>query len=113
MSIEVISELVPLTKHKDGVLRIGKTRVTLDTVIGAFLDGATAEEIAQQYPVLSLADVYAVITYYLRRRKDVEQYLQHRKNQSAKVRNENESRYNPIGIRERLLARREGKKLDC
>ena len=113
MSIEVISEPVPLTKHHDGVLRIGSTRVTLDTVIGAFLDGATAEEIVQQFPALSLADVYAVITYYLRRPRDVQKYLQLRKNQQIKVRKENESRFNPMGIRERLLARREDKKLDC
>lgn len=45
---------VPLTIGEDGVIRIGKTRVTLDTVVYAFQDGATAEEIASQYPSLDL-----------------------------------------------------------
>lgn len=107
MSNELLSEPIPLTTHKDGVIRVGNSRVTLDTVVGAFLDGATAEEIAQQYPVLGLADVYAVISYYLRHRQEVEQYLQGRNREASQVRKENESQHNPAGIRERLMARRE------
>ena len=45
--------------------RIGATRVRLDTVVQSFETGASAEEIAEDYP-LKLDDVYAVITYYLR-----------------------------------------------
>ena len=71
MSLET-AEHVPITTDSDGVMRVGGTRVTLDTVIGAFRDGATAEEISHQYPSLSLADIYAVIAYYLRRRAEVE-----------------------------------------
>jgi len=63
-----VTEVVPIETDADGVIRVGKTRVTLDTLITAFNDGATAEEIAQQYPAVSLADVYAVIAYYLKRR---------------------------------------------
>ena len=40
--------------------------------MAAFDEGATAEEIVQQYPALSLADAYAAISYYLRHRSDVE-----------------------------------------
>jgi len=50
----------PLAADAQGVLRVGGTRVTFETVVGAFLDGATAEEIAEQYPVLPLAHVYAL-----------------------------------------------------
>jgi len=63
---------VPLTIGEDGVIRVGKTRVTLDTVVYAFQDGATAEEIASQYPSLDLSDVYLVIAYYLKHRAEVE-----------------------------------------
>jgi uncharacterized protein (DUF433 family) len=45
--------------------------VTLDTIVAAFDAGATAEEIAQQYSSISLADVYSVITYYLRHQTEV------------------------------------------
>ena len=101
-----LTEIVPIEMDADGVIRVGKTRVTLDTVIAAFKEGATAEEIAQQYPSVPLADVYSVIGYYLRRRAEVETYLSRRTQQAEQVRKESESRFNPVGIRERLLARR-------
>jgi hypothetical protein len=58
-----------LVASEDGrVIRVKGTRVTLDTLIGAFKRGATPEEIVQGYTALSLAEVYAVITFYLRHR---------------------------------------------
>jgi uncharacterized protein (DUF433 family) len=42
-------ERVPIQTDADGVVRVAGTRVTLDTIVGAFDAGATAEEIAQQY----------------------------------------------------------------
>ena len=59
-----------------------------------------------QYPSLHLADVYAVIAYYLRRRETVESYLQHRQKAADNIRKQNESRFDPNGVRDRLLARR-------
>jgi len=103
MSID--AEPIPLSLDPDGVIRVAKTRVTLDTVVQAFLDGATAEEIVNQYPVLDLADVYAVIGYFLRHQSDVEAYLQQRQEQADAIRMENETRFPPQGIRNRLLAR--------
>ncbi len=97
---------VPLSTDADGVVRVGGTRVTLDTVVEAFEEGATAEEIVQQYPSLNLADVYAVIGYYLRNRPAVEDYIHQRKQLATEVRRENEARYDYRGIRERLQARR-------
>ncbi len=82
MALSFATEAIPLAADADGVVRVGKTRVTLDTVITAFTDGATAEEIVQQYPSLNLADVYQVIGYYLRRPSEVEAYLQQRKARS-------------------------------
>ena len=99
-------EVIPLQTDADGIARVGGTRVTLDTVIATFSDGATAEEIAQRYPSLNLADVYLVIGYYLRRPLDVEAYLGKREGQAEAVRNLNESRFDPEGVRDRLLARR-------
>ncbi len=88
-------------------MNVGKgTRVTLDTVVVAFAEGATAEEIAQQYPTLALADIYAILSFYLRRREEVDAYLQERNEQRSKVRRENESRFDPNGVRERLMSRR-------
>jgi uncharacterized protein (DUF433 family) len=106
MALTISTETIPLVTNANGVIRVGKTRVTLDTVIAAFQDGAAAEEITQQYPSLDLADVYSVIAYYLRRRTEVEAYLRQRQTQAEKVRKENEARFDPSGIRDRLIARR-------
>ncbi len=97
---------VPLRADADGVVRVGGTRVTLDTVVAAFQEDATAEVIAQQYDSLELADVYAVISYYLRRRTQVEAYLDERRRTGEDARRQNESRCDPEGVRDRLLARR-------
>lgn len=97
---------LPLSLNKDGVARVGGTRVTLDTVVQAFARGATAEEIAQQYPSLALSDVYATISYYLQNRDEVETYLAKRAKYAETVRLENLKRFDQTGIRERLLARK-------
>jgi uncharacterized protein (DUF433 family) len=107
MMLTVEPEIVPLHPDADGVVRVAATRVTLDTVVAAFRDGATPEEIVQQYPSLELADVYSVLGYYLRHRVEVEAYLRSRDGEAARVRAENEARFSPIGVRERLLARRQ------
>lgn len=102
----VDSEPVPLSRDAHGVLHVGLSRVTLDVVVGAFREGATAEEIAHQYPTLDLADVYAVISYYLRHQEEVKAYLSHRRDAAATIRRQNEARVDPSGVRDRLLARR-------
>ena len=106
MSMSLAVEPIPLTLGADEVIRVGHTRVTLDTVVFSFQEGSTPEEIAQQYPSLDLADLYAVITYYLRHRSTVESYLRKRRDQAVGMRRENEERFDPEGIRDRLAARR-------
>ena len=98
-------ERVPIHKDDDGAIRVGTTRVTLDTVVAAFEAGATPEEIVQQYPSLELADTYSVIGYYLRHAPEVATYLADRGDHAARVRQENAVRFDSTGVRERLLAR--------
>jgi uncharacterized protein (DUF433 family) len=107
-SFMVSPEPPPLAADAQGVLRVGGTRVTFETVIGAYLDGATAEEIAEQYPVLPLAHVYAVIAYYLAHPDLAAAYLREQDAASARVREQNEQLFPADGIRARLLARRRG-----
>lgn len=104
-----LAQAVPLSQSSDGVIRVKGTRITLDTIVTAFEEGCTAEEIAQQYPSLTLADIYASIGYYLRHRAEVETYLKERHAGSDRVRRENERRFDPRGVRERLLGRGRGK----
>jgi uncharacterized protein (DUF433 family) len=97
---------VPLVFADDGsAIRIAGTRLTLDAVVRAFQRGATAEEIVQDYPSISLPDVYAVIAYYLRHRSEVEDYLAKREVAHVDLRRQIEGRPEYQELRERLLAR--------
>jgi uncharacterized protein (DUF433 family) len=98
-------EPIPLSTDSDGVIRVAGTRITLDTVIDTFMTGASPEEIAQDFPVLRLDDIYAVITYYLRHRDEVDGYLRERRSRAEAIRREIEARSPQTGLRERLLAR--------
>ena len=106
MTLTIVAELAPLNANEDGVILVGKTRVTLDTVIAVFQQGATAEEIVYRYPSLNLADVYATIAFYLKHESEVEAYLQQRRQQSQEIRAMNQAKFDPQGLRDRLLARR-------
>lgn len=107
MTLSLAATPPPLSIDTNGVVRVGHTRVTLDTVVYAFEEGATAEEIVQQYPSLTLADVYEAIGYYLHHEDEVGAYLREREERAAQVRRQNEQRFDPTGVRARLLARRQ------
>lgn len=85
MTITIAVEKAPLVTDSQGVVRVANTRVTLDTVVTAFLEGCTPEEIGEQYPSLQLPDVYLAIGYYLRHRDEVQAYLAERQRQSEKI----------------------------
>lgn len=106
MTLSLIAQAPPLRLDPDGVIRVGKTRVPLETIVATFNRGATAEEIIQQYPAVSLPDTYLTIGYYLQHRAEVDDYIRQQQSQAAQVRAENEARFDPAGIRDRLLARR-------
>lgn len=106
MSLVVGTESLPLSMDVDGAVRIAKTRVTLDTIVAAFHDGLTAEEISQQYPAVDLGEIYTVIGYYLRHRQEVDEYLAMKQRQADRIQQETEERFDPVGVRSRLLARR-------
>jgi uncharacterized protein (DUF433 family) len=96
----------PMEMDEDGVVRVGGTRVRLDTIITAYNNGCGAEGILLKYPSLTLTDIYAVITYYLWNRPEVELYLARRQKEIEEAHREIEERFPSQGVRERLLARR-------
>ena len=55
--------------------RVAGTRVSLDSIVYAFLAGQTAESIAQSFPILSLEQVYGSIAFYLANRSAIDAYL--------------------------------------
>ncbi len=94
----------PLTVLHE-TLRVGKTRITLDTVVQAFNDGASPEEIVARFPSLTLGEAYAVIALYLEHRTDVDAYIALRLENSKQARDQNAKEFGLKGLRARLLSR--------
>src|SRR5438874_104563 len=100
-------EAPPLREDASGALRVGDSRVLLELVVRAFQDGATPEAIVQRYSSLALPDVYAVIAYYLRHRREIDDYVAGRERIAEEVRQRLESQQGDLSeIRARLLAQR-------
>ena len=109
MPLTIHEDSVPLRVDETGTVRIGKTRVILELVIHAFRDGATPEQIVQDYDSLDLADVYAVIGYYLGHRAEVDAYLAERAASAEGLRKKvEESQRHLPDIRARLRSRPTG-----
>jgi uncharacterized protein (DUF433 family) len=106
MKLEIHDDPAPLRIDEAGAVRIGPSRVTLNTVIYEFETGATAEEIVLDYDTLSLADVYATIGYYLRHRTGVDDYLKQLRQEEDRLYAEARAEQDRLGIRERLEERR-------
>jgi uncharacterized protein (DUF433 family) len=80
-------EIANLLVHTpQGSWRVAGTRVSLDSVVYSFRDGATPEEICQDFPALSLPLVYAAIAYYLNNREQVDRYLQNAEQSADELR---------------------------
>jgi uncharacterized protein (DUF433 family) len=105
MSLALERPVVPITVNHQGVALVTGTRVPIDTVITAFRQGDAPEEIAQNFPTVTVADAYAVIAYYLQHQADVDAYLAERQQRRDALRATVEQRLDPHGLRARLLAR--------
>src|SRR5262245_38652047 len=90
-ALRVHDEKIPLRQDESGLVYVGTTRVTLDCLVEMFDHGASPEEIAEEYDSVALADVYAVLTYYLRHKEDVQNYLAHREKESREAQVENKA----------------------
>ena len=103
MTLTIVPETAPLSIDNDGVARVAGTRVRLDTIVGAYRMGATAESIAQGYPSVKLGEVYAVIAYYIRHRADIDTYIHSRELEADRVRREFEAEFAPVDAQGRNL----------
>jgi uncharacterized protein (DUF433 family) len=107
LTLPITATEPPLSVDADGVIRIGKTRVTLRTLIASHKQGATPEQIAEQFPTLNLADVYLTIGYYLNHQVEGDNYLNEQEQLAAQLRSQSEAKFNSSDLYQRLLARHE------
>ena len=108
MTLTLHAEPVPLRVDEGGTVRVGDTRVTLATVIQRFHQGDSPETLAQNFAPLFLGDIYAVISYYLRHRAEVDAYLL-RQERDADAFREQHAQFFPeaAAVRQRLETRHE------
>ncbi len=100
-----LAELPPLRADEGGAIRVGKSRVGLDLIVAQYENGMTPEDLVRGYDSLELADVYAVIAYYLRHRDEVRAYLKQREGEAKTLQATIEGE-RPRITRDELLARR-------
>lgn len=101
------SKAPPLHQDASGVIRVGRTRVTLESVVSLFDQGASPEEIGLRYDVLDLHDIYATLSYVLGHRDEVQVYLDRARQRSSEARSDAEHRSPTAEIRERLTRERQ------
>jgi len=90
-----------------GVMRVGNSRVMLDSVVAGFQQGHSPETIQQQYPALSLEEVYGAIAWYLAHAEEAEQYLA--RQATVWEREREKAARRPSPVLQRLRALREQK----
>ncbi|MFB3111946.1 MAG: DUF433 domain-containing protein [Gemmatimonadales bacterium] len=98
-----------LSADPGGVLRVSGTRVPLDSVVDLYDEGASAEEIVEQFDTLTLADVHPVLGYYLRHQDEIRAHLADEDRWAAERRTEVEAKYSNKPLRERLRKAKKGR----
>src|SRR5258707_14450595 len=99
------AEAPPLRVDEGGAIRVGKSRISLDLIVEQYENGMTPEDMVRAYDTLMLADVHAVIAYYLRHRDEVRAYLKRREEEAKALRAQIEGE-RPRVSRQELLERR-------
>src|SRR6266481_5421055 len=105
------TEVPPLRVDEGGAVRVGKSRISLDLVVEQYENGMTPEDMVRAYDTLVLADVHAVIAFYLRHRDEVQGYLKRRAEEAEALQAKIEAE-RPRVSREELLARRRARVKD-
>ncbi len=105
MNLSFETEAPPIHVDEFGVCRISGTRVTLESIVGGFLQGETPEQIHEGFPTVPLSDVYTVIAYYLKHHDQVDAYLKQTEDNEERVRRSIDSQA-PAAVRAKVDAAR-------
>jgi len=62
-------------EQRNGGYFVKGTRVSLDSVVYAFLRGESPEGIAESFPSLGLEQIFGALAFYIANRDIVDQYL--------------------------------------
>lgn len=85
MTLNLHADPLPLARDSSGVIRVGGTRVSLDSLVAAYEGGASIPKLSEAFPDLTLPDIHGAIAYYLRHRAEVEGYLEGRRREAGEI----------------------------
>jgi len=85
MSLQIETLLVSSPDVCGGRLRIDGTRITVNQIVVWYKQGHSAEEIATEYPQLSLAQVYTALAHYHANRHEIEADLLAEKEEAERL----------------------------
>ena len=92
-------------ERRNGGYYLTGTRISLDSVVYEFIEGAAPESILQSFPLIgSLERVYGAITFYLANKAEIDAYLRRQEELWKKMREENPL---PADLKARLEKARE------
>lgn len=108
MPLSIEAETPPLQVWADGTIRIVQSRIKVERIIKAFLNGSSAEQFAHDYPTVSVEDAYGAIFYYLRHKAAFDELVAEMDRQGDEAQRFLEEKYgSQQGMRERIIARRQ------
>ncbi len=106
------TQKIPLSLWKDGSIRVKGTRLLIDMIVNAHNRGICPEEIFDSFPSdeYTVADIYSIISYYLKNKKKIDNYLAKREKEAQEIQKKIESlpnyQENRKDLRKKLLTRR-------
>lgn len=101
---------VPLETNSQGVVRVAGTRVSLNSIIHAYNEGATAEEIVLRFPTCTIDKIYTILSWPLNHPQEVADYLVTQSQQKQQLAAEIKRTYPSANLRDRLLTRSRNQK---
>jgi uncharacterized protein (DUF433 family) len=84
----ILESKLTLLEQRDGCYYVSGTRVSLDSVVYAFLRGESPEGIVESFPALSLEQAYGAVAFYLAHQQTIDTYLQHARAEFDRMREE-------------------------
>lgn len=83
-------------RTSEGSWRVSGSRVSLDSVIHAYWEGLSPEQITTEFPTLSLEQVHGAIAFYLHNRGEMDRYLTAQEGRWEELRRESEIKHGPL-----------------
>ena len=83
-------------KTLEGGWRIADSRVSLDSIVYSYWENKSPETIAEEFPTLSVEQIYGAIAFYLKNKVEIDHYLSQQDIKWQQLAQESEARHEPL-----------------